>query len=380
MAPGSMTPRATTIEEEGVYIDDFKLVDQGRFLEAETHALLTGAKYPARMPGKNIADLKAHVAANAKGAEELRKMVAQFGLDVVKAYMQHVQDNAEESVRRLLSKLDDGAFRVEMDQGSWVDVKITVDREERRARVDFSAVIAGAGQQLQCAGACDPRGHALRVPRDGQRADSDERGLPQADRHRHPRAVDAEAGLSGSRCGGERGNEPDRHQLPVRRAQGHGAEPGHHEQPHVRQRQVPVLRDHLLGQSGRSRVRRHVRRPRAYDQHAADRPRDPGAALSRAAGAFRYPPRLGRQGQVERGDGTERRIRFLEKMDCAILSSSRNVRPYGLEGGEPGECGENWVRRNDGHMERLQGCDQTVLEPGEAVIVKTPTGGGFGPA
>jgi len=88
----------------------------------------------------------------------------------------------------------------------------------------------------------------------------------------------------------------------------------------------------------------------------------------------------GGKGKWSAGDGTERRIRFLEKMDCAILSSSRNVRPYGLEGGGPGECGENWVRRNDGRMERLQGCDQTVLEPGEAVIVKTPTGGGFGPA
>ncbi len=88
----------------------------------------------------------------------------------------------------------------------------------------------------------------------------------------------------------------------------------------------------------------------------------------------------GGKGKWSAGDGTERRIRFLEKMDCAILSSSRNVRPYGLEGGEPGECGENWVRRNDGRMERLEGCDQTVLEPGEAVIVKTPTGGGFGHA
>jgi 5-oxoprolinase (ATP-hydrolysing) len=127
LTPGSMTPRATTIEEEGVYIDNFKLVERGRFLEAETHALLAGAKYPARSPAKNIADLKAHVAANAKGVAELNKMVDHFGLDVVRAYMGHVQDNAEESVRRLLSRLEDGRFRVEMEFVKLVLVKFCFD-------------------------------------------------------------------------------------------------------------------------------------------------------------------------------------------------------------------------------------------------------------
>ena len=138
LTPGSASPRAIHIDEEGVYIDNFKLVDKGVFLEDETHALLIGAKYPARSPHKNIADLKAHVAANAKGVTELGKMVDHFGLDVVQAYMQHVQDNAEESVRRLLAKLPDGAFRVETDQGSHVDVKITVDQAARSAKVDFT--------------------------------------------------------------------------------------------------------------------------------------------------------------------------------------------------------------------------------------------------
>ena len=205
-----MTPRATTIEEEGVYIDNFKLVDQGRFLEAETHALLSGAKYPARIPGKNIADLKAHVAANAKGVAELEKMVAHFGLDVVQAYMGHVQDNAEESVRRLLSRLEDGAFRVEMDQGTWVDVKITVDRANRRARVDFSATSMEQANNFNAPRARHARCHALRVPRDGQRAYPDERRLPEAHRYRHPRAVDAEAGLPGRRGGRQRRDQPDR--------------------------------------------------------------------------------------------------------------------------------------------------------------------------
>jgi 5-oxoprolinase (ATP-hydrolysing) len=380
LAPGSMTPRATTIEEEGVYIDDFKLVDQGRFLEAETHALLTGAKYPARMPGKNIADLKAHVAANAKGAEELRKMVAQFGLDVVKAYMQHVQDNAEESVRRLLSKLDDGAFRVKMDQGSWVDVKITVDQANRRARVDFSASSPEQGNNFN-APAPVTRAATLYVfrvmvnepiPMNAGCLKPIDIVIPERSmlKPAYPAAVVAgnvETSQIVTNClfaalkamGPSQGTMNNltfgnaKYQYYETICSGSPAGPGF---------------------DGTSGVHVHMTNTRLTDPEILE---------------LRYPVLLehfgirrgsGGKGRWSAGDGTERRIRFLEKMDCAILSSSRNVRPYGLEGGKPGECGENWVRRNDGRMERLQGCDQTVLEPGEAVIVKTPTGGGFGRA
>ena len=380
LAPGSMTPRATTIEEEGVYIDDFKLVDQGRFLEAETHALLTGAKYPARMPGKNIADLKAHVAANAKGAEELRKMVAQFGLDVVKAYMQHVQDNAEESVRRLLSKLDDGAFRVEMDQGSWVDVKITVDRENRRARVDFSATSPEQGNNFN-APAPVTRAATLYVfrvmvnepiPMNAGCLKPIDIVIPERSmlKPAYPAAVVAgnvETSQIVTNClfaalkamGPSQGTMNNltfgnaKYQYYETICSGSPAGPGF---------------------DGTAGVHVHMTNTRLTDPEILE---------------LRYPVLLehfgirrgsGGKGKWSAGDGTERRIRFLEKMDCAILSSSRNVRPYGLEGGGPGECGENWVRRNDGRLERLEGCDQTVLEPGEAVIVKTPTGGGFGRA
>ncbi len=380
LAPGSMTPRATTIEEEGVYIDDFKLVDQGRFLEAETHALLTGAKYPARMPGKNIADLKAHVAANAKGVEELRKMVAQFGLDVVKAYMQHVQDNAEESVRRLLSRLDDGAFRVEMDQGTWVDVKITVDRENRRARVDFSATSPEQGNNFN-APAPVTRAATLYVfrvmvnepiPMNAGCLKPIDIVIPERSmlKPAYPAAVVAgnvETSQIVTNClfaalkamGPSQGTMNNltfgnaKYQYYETICSGSPAGPGF---------------------DGTAGVHVHMTNTRLTDPEILE---------------LRYPVLLehfgirrgsGGKGKWSAGDGTERRIRFLEKMDCAILSSSRNVRPYGLEGGGPGECGENWVRRNDGHMERLEGCDQTVLEPGEAVIVKTPTGGGFGRA
>ena len=138
VTPGSMSPRATTIEEEGVYIDNFKMVDQGQFRERELHALLAGAKYPARNPTQNILDLKAQIAANEKGVRELQKMIAHFGLDVVRAYMGHVQDNAAESVRRVLDRLHDSEFSYEMDQGTVIKVKITVDKAKREATVDFT--------------------------------------------------------------------------------------------------------------------------------------------------------------------------------------------------------------------------------------------------
>ncbi|HTW52100.1 MAG TPA: hydantoinase/oxoprolinase family protein, partial [Stellaceae bacterium] len=131
MSPGSMTPNATNIEQEGVYIDNFKLVDRGRFREKEFYALLNGAKYPARNPLQNVNDIKAQIAANEKGVQELRKMVRHFTLPVVRAYMRHVQDNAAESVRRVVDRLHDSAFEVETDQGARIKVRIAVDKKKR---------------------------------------------------------------------------------------------------------------------------------------------------------------------------------------------------------------------------------------------------------
>jgi 5-oxoprolinase (ATP-hydrolysing) len=373
-----MTPLATTIDEEGVYIDNFKLVDRDRFLEAETHALLSGARHPARMPAKNIADLKAHVAANAKGVQELDRMVAHFGLDVVKAYMQHVQDNAEESVRRLLSRLEDGAFRVEMDQGSTVDVRITVDRERRRAVVDFSGT---SPEQRNNFNAPAPVTRAATlyvfrvmvdepIPMNAGCLKPIDLRIPDRSllKPAYPAAVVAgnvETSQIVTNClfaamralGPSQGTMNNltfgnaRYQYYETICSGSPAGPGF---------------------DGTAAVHAHMTNTRLTDPEILE---------------LRYPVLLeefrirrgsGGKGRWCAGDGTLRRIRFLERMDCAILSSHRKVRPYGLEGGEPGECGENWVRRNDGRMERLAGCDQTVLEPGEAVIIKTPTGGGFG--
>ena len=138
IAPGSMSPIATSIEEEGIYIDNFKLVDRGKFREQALMDLLTKAQYPARNPLQNVNDLKAQIAANEKGVQELHKMVGLFGLNVVHAYMSHVQDNADESVRRVLDRLHDCEFKYEMDQGNVIAVKITVDKKNREATVDFT--------------------------------------------------------------------------------------------------------------------------------------------------------------------------------------------------------------------------------------------------
>jgi 5-oxoprolinase (ATP-hydrolysing) len=379
LTPGSMTPRATTIEEEGVYIDNFKLVDRGRFLEAETHALLAGASYPARRPAKNIADLKAHVAANAKGVDELNKMVAHFGLDVVRAYMGHVQDNAEESVRRLLSRLEDGHFRVEMDQGTWVDVKITVDRASRRARVDFSGT---SPEQPNNFNAPEPVTRAATlyvfrvmvnepIPMNAGCLKPIDIVIPERSmlKPAYPAAVVAgnvETSQIVTNClfaamkalGSGQGTMNNltfgnaRYQYYETLCSGSPAGPGF---------------------DGTAAVHTHMTNTRLTDPEILE---------------LRYPVLLeefsirrgsGGKGRWCAGDGTLRRIRFLQRMDCAILSSHRQVPPFGLEGGAAGECGENLVRRNDGTLERLAGCDQTVLDPGEAVIVKTPTGGGFGP-
>ncbi len=380
ITPGSMTPRATSIEEEGVYIDNVKLVDQGRFLEDETRALLQDAKYPARQPGKNIADLKAQVAASAKGEAELHKMVAHFGLDVVNAYMQHVQNNAEESVRRLLARLSDGHFRVEMDQGTGVEVRISVDREARTANVDFTGT---SPQQPNNFNAPEPVTRAAvlytfrvmveePIPMNAGCLKPIEIVIPDGSmlRPTYPAAVVAGnvetsqivtnalfAALNalGSSQGTMNNLTFGNEQVQYYETLCSGAPAG-------------------PGFDGAAAVHVHMTNTRLTDPEILE---------------LRYPVLLeefsirrgsGGRGKWNSGDGTRRVIRFLERMDCAILSSSREVRPFGLNGGEPGETGDNFVRRKDGNLERLEGCDQTTLEPGEAIMIVTPTGGGFGHA
>src|SRR5499433_3210376 len=378
ISPGSMSPNATNIEQEGVYIDNFKLVDRGRFRERELNELLTKAKYPARNPIQNINDLKAQIAANEKGAQELRKMVAHFTLPVVKAYMGHVQDNAAESVRRVIDRLHDCAFDYEMDQGTHIKVKITVDKKRREATVDFTGT---SPQQATNFNAPEPvtRAAVLYVFR--VMVDDDipmNAGCLRPIRivipnksmlsPEYPAAVvagnvetsqavtnclfgalGALAAAQGTMNNLNFGNA--RYQYYETICSGSPAGPGF---------------------SGTDAVHTHMTNTRLTDPEILE---------------FRYPVVLedfhiregsGGRGRWNAGDGVKRTIRFLARMDCTILSSHRRVRPFGLAGGEAGQIGENAVRRNDGRVERLAGADATVIDAGEAIIIQPPTAGGYG--
>ena len=380
VAPGSMSPRATTIDEEGVYIDNFKLVDEGRFREADLNALLLGAKYPARNPVQNIADLKAQIAANEKGVRELKKMIALFGLDVVTAYMGHVQDNADESVRRVLDRLEDCDFSYEMDQGTVIKVRITVDKAARTAKVDFTGA---SPQQETNFNAPEPVTRAAvlyvfrvmvddQIPMNAGCLRPIEIVVPKGSMLSpvYPAAVVAgnvETSQAVTNClfgalkamGASQGTMNnltfgnDAVQYYETICSGSPAGPGF---------------------DGTDAVHVHMTNSRLTDPEVLE------TRFPVLLEDFHVRPGSGGKGRWSAGAGTYRRIRFLEKMDCALLSSHRRVRPFGLEGGEPGHVGEGFVRRNDGSFEQMEGCAQTVLEPGEAVIVITPTGGGYGKA
>jgi 5-oxoprolinase (ATP-hydrolysing) len=378
ISPGSMSPNATTIEQEGVYMDNFKLVDRGRFREKELMAALTGAKYPARNPVQNINDIKAQMAANEKGVAELRKMVAQFTLPVVKAYMQHVQDNAAESVRRVLDRLHDAEYSYAMDQGTTINVKITVDKKKREASVDFTGTSPQQPNNFNApepvtraavlyvfrvmvdndipmnAGCLRPINivvpqHTMLTPEYPAAVVAGNVEVSQAVTNCLFLALGALAAAQGTMNNLNFGNKKYQYYETI--CSGSPAGPGF---------------------NGTDAVHTHMTNTRLTDPEVLE---------------FRYPVVLedfhirtgsGGKGEWHAGDGIRRTLRFLEKMECTILSGHRRVRPPGLAGGEAGQVGENTVRRKDGHVEKLQGCDETVIDAGEAVIIQSPTAGGYG--
>ena len=378
--PGSMPPDSRHIEEEGVLIDNFLLVAQDRFLEAETRELLGSGPYPARNIGQNIADLRAQVAANEKGVRELRKMVEHFSLPVVEAYMQHVQDNAESAVRQVLGVLEDGHFRYPMDNGCAIEVRISIDRAARRATVDFT----GTSSQLESnfnAPSSVCRAAVLYVFR--TLVDDD---IPMNDgclkpieiiippgsmlNPSYPAAVVAGnvetsqyitdtlygalgmlAAAQGTMNNFTWGNE--RHQYYETICGGSGAGPDF---------------------PGTDSVHTHMTNSRLTDPEVLE---------------WRFPVRLesfeirrgsGGEGQYRGGDGTIRRVRFLEPMTAAILSGHRKVPPYGVAGGAPGKTGRNYVLRRNGDTVELGGTDKIELNVGDVFVVETPGGGGYGTA
>ena len=287
ITPGSMPPDSTSIEQEGVLIDDFQLVDQGRFLADELDALLASGPYPARNPRQNVADLQAQIAACAKGRAELLKMIQHFGLETVLAYTGHVQDNAEESVRRVLGVLKPGAFTYPLDNGAEIRVRVEIDREARSAIVDFTGTSAELRDNFNAPSAVC-RAAVLYVFRTlvDQPIPMNEGCLKPIEivipdgcmlKPAYPAAVVA-GNVETSQCitdalYGALGRD--------------GGGPGHDEQLHLRRRHLPVLRDDLRRLGRRAGLRRHLGRAHPHDQLAPDRPRGPGMALP---GRARKPP------------------------------------------------------------------------------------------
>ena len=380
ITPGSMPPDSRHIEEEGVLFDDVRAVRGGRFLEEEVLALLEGARYPARNPAENLADFRAQIAANRKGVEELHKMAAHFGLETVQAYMRHVRDNAEESVRRVLDVLRPGSFEIETDQGWLIAVDVSIDKAARRAVLDFSrssgqvdgnfnaptaVCMAAVLYVFRCLCGVDiPLNAGCLKPLDIRVKE------PSILRPHYPAAVvagnvetsqyitdtlfgalNAVAESQGTVNNFTFGNA--RHQYYETICGGSGAGEGF---------------------DGADAVHVHMTNTRLTDPEILE---------------WRYPVRLesfeirrgsGGRGRWKGGDGIRRRVRFLEPMTAAILSSHRRVAPYGLAGGESGALGRNSVERTDGRTEVLLGADRTEMNEGDIFVIETPGGGGWGPA
>jgi len=378
--PGSMPPDSSHIEQEGVLIDNFKLVDgaDGLLREQEARALLTGARYPARNPDQNMADLRAQVAANQKGVEELHRMVAHFGLDVVRAYMGHVQDNAEEAVRRVITALKDGAFTVELDNGAQIVAAITVDRGARSARIDFT----GTSSQLPnnfnapssvCMAAVLYVFRTLvedEIPLNGGCLKPLEVIIPPGSMlNPHYPASVVSGNVETSTCitnalygalgvmaasQGTMNNFTfgnDRYQYYETISGGSGAGEGF---------------------DGTDVVQTNMTNSRMTDPEILE---------------FRFPVRLesyairpgsGGAGRWHGGNGGVRQVRFLEAMTAAILSNNRIYAPFGMAGGEAGERGINTVVRADGRVEPVGHIGKVEMAAGDMFVIETPGGGGYG--
>ena len=378
--PGSMPPFSTRIEEEGVQIDNVKLVEGGRFLEAEMRALLQSGEHPSRNPEQNLADLKAQVAANEKGVRELRAMVEQYGLDVVQGYMRHVQDNAEESVRRVITKLKDGSFSLTLDNGAVIKVAIRVDAPARSAEIDFT----GTSPQLTnnfnaptavCmaavlyvfrtlvaddiplnAGCMKPL--KVIIPERSMLNPLPPASVVAGNVETSTCITNALYGALGT-MGSSQGTMNNftfgnaRHQYYETLSGGSGAGAGF---------------------AGTSVVQTHMTNSRLTDPEVLE---------------FRFPVRLesyeirpgsGGRGAFAGGDGAVRRMRFLEPMTASILSNNRHQGAFGAAGGGAGLPGINRVERADGSVVALDHIASIEMNAGDVFVIETPGGGGYGRA
>jgi 5-oxoprolinase (ATP-hydrolysing) len=383
VAPGSMTPRATTVDEEGVLFDNVRLVAEGRFRNDAIRAVLTDHPYPARNPDQNIADLKAQVAANARGLAELRAMIGQFGLEVVQAYMSHVQDNAAAEVSRMIGRLTDGEYEYPTDTGQTIRVKISVDRDRGEATVDFTGTSEAQANNFNApepvtraavlyvfrvmvespipmnAGCLRPV--KIVIPEGCMLAPRYPAAVVAGNVETSQHVTNALFGALGAIANSQGtmnnltfGN--DRHQYYETLCSGSPA----------------GVRNDGTGFAGTSAVHVHMTNSRLTDPEVLES-RYPVLLES-----FRVDDGSGGPGRFPAGDGTTRRIRFLEPMELAILSSHRDRAPQGLDGGGAGRVGRTEIHRADGRVETLRAADQALVEQGDAVVVVTPTAGGYG--
>ena len=377
--PGSMPPDARTVEEEGVLFDNFKLVDGGRFLEAKLRAHLGAGRWPARNPDHNVADLKAQIAAGEKGIREVRRMIADFGLDVVHAYMKHVQDNAEEQVRRVIEVMRSGEFELAMDVGSRIRVRVTFDKVRREATVDFTGTSEQRSNNFNAPSAV-ARSAVLYVfrclvqddiplnegclkpiriviPEGSMLAPKYPAAVAAGNVETSQAITDALFGALGvaAESQGTMNNVlfgNDRHQYYETVCGGAGAGPEY---------------------DGASAVHTHMTNTRLTDPEILEW-RYPVVLES-----FRIDRGSGGAGRRRGGAGARRRIRFLEEMDLTVLSQHRIVAPYGMAGGEDGRCGRNRIERADGTVDEMTGQDHRRVAPGDVFVLETPSGGGYGP-
>ncbi len=381
-APGSMTPRATTVDEEGILIDNFHLVEDGEFREEALLDVLTNHPWPVRNSAQNIADLRAQVAANEKGVHELRKMVEHFSLPVVQAYMNHVQDNAEESVRRVIDTLKDCACDYETDTGQVIRLKITVDKAAREATVDFTGTSPVMANNFN---APEPVTRAAvlyvfrlmvesPIPMNAGCLKPINIIIPEGCmlKPAYPAAVVAgnvETSQHVTNCLLEALGALSNAQGTMNNLTYGNAKYQNYET--ICSGAPAGVMNSGRGFAGAHGVHTHMTNTRLTDPEIVE---------------LRFPIRIeefsirtssGGKGQYPGGDGTLRAMTFLEDMDCAILASHRKRPPKGLGGGGDGEMGKTEVRRLDGTLELLGHVDQTLVKAGETVIVTTPTPGGY---
>jgi len=379
ITPGSMPPDSTHVDQEGVLLDNIQLVAQGRFLEREIRDLLSSGAYPVRNVEQNLADLRAQVAACTKGAQELERMCGQFGLDVVRAYMQHVQDNAEEVVRRTLSVLKDGRFEYALDDGAKIMVAVSINRETRSAVIDFEGTSAQQPNNYNApsaickaavlyvfrtlvdddiplnAGCLKPL--EIRIPAGSMLNPHYPAAVVAGNVETSQVVTDALYGALGVMAGAQGtmnnftfGNEQFQYYETICGGAGAGS-----------------------AFAGCSAVQTHMTNSRLTDPEVLE---------------WRFPVRLddfrirrgsGGAGLHAGGDGTERRVRFLAPMTAVILSNRRRVAPFGLAGGKPGAVGVNWVERAGGKERETFGArHQAQMNPDDVFVIQTPGGGGYG--